>query len=468
LTVLAGRLDRLFGGPQDVEWARDTAGRLWLLQSRPITARGDTETHGPVLGPGPLAETFPEPLRRLEEDLWLWPVREGIVRSLRVTGAVSRRRLAASPVVVAVGGWPAADLELLGVRRSYARRLAPFTGLRRLGAAWRVGRLRAALPALVTELVARVDAHLIDVPPLAQLGDAELVMLLANARDELVAVHGYEILAGMLLPPDSECLAAPGVALSVLTRARAAGRPDAVTMASDPIVLTLIAPRIGGTTSVPPSPPAPLVPADARLDLRDTLRLRSRWLQELSGRAAGQLAVRLATAGRIPEPRLVRELSLDELRAVVSGSPAPPDLARRAAAEDGPPLPVEFRLCSSGAVVPIRRRGVHGDGLGAGGGRAVGVTCHEPPPAGSRDSVLVVPNLDPNLAEALPALAGLVSETGTALSHLAILARELGVATVVGVPAARQRFPIGSRLLVDGLTGQVQRLDETPDDGGGQ
>jgi phosphoenolpyruvate-protein kinase (PTS system EI component) len=45
------------------------------------------------------------------------------------------------------------------------------------------------------------------------------------------------------------------------------------------------------------------------------------------------------------------------------------------------------------------------------------------------------------------------------LSHLAILAREYGVPTVVAVHDALQRFPAGARLLVDGTTGEVRRLD---------
>jgi rifampicin phosphotransferase len=67
----------------------------------------------------------------------------------------------------------------------------------------------------------------------------------------------------------------------------------------------------------------------------------------------------------------------------------------------------------------------------------------------------VVDVLAPALATKLPGLVGLVSETGSALSHLAILAREMGVPTVVAVAGARQRFPEGSSVVVDGLTGEV-------------
>ena len=61
-----------------MEWAVDAADHLWLLQSRPVTAAGEAATAtGPVLGPGPLAETFPDPL-----DRWRW-----ICGSIRSGGA---------------------------------------------------------------------------------------------------------------------------------------------------------------------------------------------------------------------------------------------------------------------------------------------------------------------------------------------------------------------------------------------
>jgi pyruvate,water dikinase len=57
-------------------------------------------------------------------------------------------------------------------------------------------------------------------------------------------------------------------------------------------------------------------------------------------------------------------------------------------------------------------------------------------------------------------LAGLVSESGSTLSHLAILAREYGVPTVVAAHDALHRFPEGTRLLVDGRTGELSVLQE--------
>lgn len=462
---MAARVERLFGAPQDVEWALDRRRRLWLLQSRAVTAVAE-QARGPLLGPGPVAETFPAPLRRLEVDAWLVPLREGIVRALRTTGAVARRRLDRSPVALAVGGWAAVDLELLGVRRRRVR-LGWSSGARRLIAAWRVGRLRAALPVLAADLVAQVDEHLADVPPLSSLDDADLVTLLANCADELVSVHGYEVLAGMLLAAEPGTTPAPALALSALARARAAGWDDVAVVADEPVVLCLTAPRFGGTDELPPAPPAPLAGTGARLGVRDSLRVRSRWLQELGGRAMAVVGGRLVAAGRLTRAEQVRELGLDELRRIVAGAPVPADVEQRAQVVAGAPLPVEFRLTPAGGVVAARRPTDRADGLGAGGGRAIGRACHRWPPGEAEPgagagaaAVLVVPTLDPGLATVLPSLAGLVSESGSTLSHLAILARELGVPTVVGVADARRRYPAGTRLLVDGTSGEVHPLDE--------
>jgi pyruvate,water dikinase len=74
--------------------------------------------------------------------------------------------------------------------------------------------------------------------------------------------------------------------------------------------------------------------------------------------------------------------------------------------------------------------------------------------------VLVVTTLTPELAPLLPRLHGIVAETGSVLSHLAILAREAGVATVVGYAQARQQLPEGSDVLVDGDTGRVTPREE--------
>ena len=69
--------------------------------------------------------------------------------------------------------------------------------------------------------------------------------------------------------------------------------------------------------------------------------------------------------------------------------------------------------------------------------------------------MLVTTTLSPGLGPLLPRLKGIVAETGSVLSHLAILAREAGVATVVGYAGAMDDLAEGAVVQVDGETGRV-------------
>ena len=464
LTGLAGDVARVFGSPQDVEWAFDTAGRLWLLQSRPVTATGRTEiATGPILGPGPIGETFPDPLRRLECDLFVAPLRIGVIEALRAIGIAPHRQIAASPVVCTVGGRVAADLELLGwVHRPRGWGvLNPAPPARRLVAAWHVGRLRRALPGLAGDVVATTDRRLRALPALDRLSDEELVGVLGRVREELIAVHGFQILCGMLLPSAEDRPGASAVALASLTRKRAEGRSDEEIVDAAPVVLALVPPRVGPTAPLPSIEwAADDPPADVEtLEVREALRLRARWLDELAARAAWTLGGRLAAAGTLARQEDVALLSVAELADAVLSHARVDVTALPREQQAVPPLPATFRLTADGDVVAVvpptgKRGGPTAGARGAGGGRGAGPVRHDPDDVQAGD-VLVVRFLSPSLAGVLPRLAGLVSETGSTLSHLAILARECGVPTVVGAVGARDRFPDGVEVVVDGTTGEV-------------
>jgi pyruvate,water dikinase len=458
---MARRAEALFGGPQDIEWAIDAAGRPLLLQSRPVTAVG-THAEGPVFGPGPIAETFPDALQPLEQDLWIAPLRDALRVTLRLTGGAARRPLERSPLVVVVDGRAAVDLDLLEGGRGRRRGLAlldPRPPARRLRVAWQVGRLRGALPGLVRDVVSTLDQELASVPPLESLSDEDLLGLIDRSRAALRGAHGYEMLAGTLAVDDGPTGAE--LALALLAVGRRAGRTDEQIVASNPVVLSLVPPSIGGRAQLPPSGP-PMSSAGvgdvSELGPRESLRLRIRWLHELTARAAATLGARLADAGVLVHELAVAGLSWDELdRAVREAAVVDANVPRL----EAPPLPERFRLAADGTVVAVIDR--DRAGIGAGGGRAVGVVSHGQDPRPG--SVLVVDTLDPRLAPVLGGLAGLVAATGSPLSHLAILAREQGVATVVGVSNARHRFPAGTEVLVDGASGEVRVLTPAPVEG---
>jgi pyruvate,water dikinase len=479
LAGLAARTAELFGGPQDVEWALDTDGALWLLQARPVTAVAGA-VEGPVLGAGPVAETLPDALSPLEAELWVPPLRDAIRHALRITGSASRKKLATSPVVTTVAGRAVADLEILGIesRGGRLRRLDPRPPARRLRAAWSVGRVRVALPSLAHETIRDADTKQASVPPVDDLASLDLVAVLRRAIDVLTALHGQEILMGMLSSSDggaAHAVTAAGRALHLLAAARDAGLSDGEIVHRHPAVLALVPPSIGADPADGFGEFGPLerpqltettgggVSDDDPAILREALRLRARWVQELMARVAWELGHRLTSSGALPGASAVRHLRLDELESmVVTGASAPDDLDERVGTTAAPAiasLPAAFRVRTDGSVVAVarnaRRRGsTASDGTPAGGGRGEGVVAHGPgmPVHGA---VLVVTTLDPSLAAALPRLAGLVAETGSPLSHLAILARELGGPTVVGVPDARERFPEGAVVIVDGTSGDV-------------
>jgi rifampicin phosphotransferase len=461
LARLASRAEREFKSAQDVEWGIDSQGELWMFQSRPVTATsGSVVAKGPILGPGPVAETFPDPVAQLEEDLWVEPLRTAVTEALRLTGTVSRRRLSKSRVVTTVGGRVAADLELFGItkKRSFLARLDPRPPSRRLVAAWRVGRLKAALPALAADLISEVDSELAEVPPLDELLDPDLLQLIAGTRRVLVSLYGHEVLIGLFIENKATAPTAAWIALQDLRRARGAEMTDAQAIATFPSLLVLAPPAIGRLPGLPPTPKKLAAPqgSDELAITRESLRMRARWVQELGARAAWEAGRRAARRDLLADPDLVALFRFEELEPLLTESRVPEDLAGRVRPAS-PPLPAAFRIGEDDTVVPESVSA--GDGVGAGGGRAAG-TIRTDPSAVEPGDVLVVRTLDPGLASVLPDLGGLVAETGSELSHLAILAREFGVPTVVGVAGALERFREGADIYLDGSSGEVGLIED--------
>jgi len=470
LVALSAQVADVFGGPQDVEWATTADGQLWLLQSRFVTTEVRGVPRGPIYGPGPVAETFPEPLTELEHDLWVPPLRDAVREAVLLAGTSTAAELRASDIVVSVAGHVAIDLHLAGEitpRPSLIARMNPIPAARHLRGAWRVGRLRVALPCLAENLLDRVDADLESVPALDDLTSRQLLALLHRSRAVLRALHAHEILLGMLTDTGHNRMTGASVALRILEEARREGLSDAEIVRRSPAVLALVGPRVSAAATLPPDVTSINLGTDCESAndngiLREALRMRVRWLQELSGRAAWTLGERLTTSGQLTDPELVRHMSLAHVEAVTTRRAVViPALVADHAHDLGAPLPAWFRLSDLGKTIRVQRRDDVGSGTGAGGGTARGPVTHDvhDPPAGS---VLVTTTLRPGLGPLLNRLAGIVAETGSVLSHLAILAREAGVATVVGYAGAVDDLPEGAIVTVDGDTGHVTLEAEEP------
>jgi rifampicin phosphotransferase len=464
LLDLSTQVSSVFGGPQDVEWAIGDGAKVWLLQSRPVTTEIRGVPRGPVYGPGPVAETFPEPLTELERDLWVPPLRQAVREAVVLSGAATQAEVDASDVVVCVDGHVAIDLRLAGEikpRHSTLNKLNPIAASRNLRGSWRVGRLRSALPRLAEHLLDRTDADLEAVPPLTELTSRQLLGMLHRARDVLRALHAHEILMGMLTETSGNRMTGASVALRVLAEARQDGLADDEIVTRSPSVLALTAPQVSRAPALPEEVEAVYMPSSACQAcsangiLREALRLRVRWVQECSARAAWELGERLAASGDLTEPELVRHMTLEHLEAVATKrAVVVPALVMSHAHDFGKPLPAWFQLSDLGRPIRAQCAKEVGGGTGAGGGTGQGPVTFDAndPPAGS---VLVTTTLAPGLGPLLPRLNGIVAETGSVLSHLAILAREAGVATVVGYAGATDDLPEGATVLVDGDGGRV-------------
>ena len=117
---------------------------------------------------------------------------------------------------------------------------------------------------------------------------------------------------------------------------------------------------------------------------------------------------------------------------------------------DGRP---EYDFCAGGTVL----RGI-GTSLGRVTGRAVIV---EDPAAVKirRGDVVVARHTDPGWTPIFSVIGGIVMEEGGLLNHCSIVARELGIPSIVGVSRATQLIPEGARVTIDGGAGMV-RIEE--------
>jgi rifampicin phosphotransferase len=187
----------------------------------------------------------------------------------------------------------------------------------------------------------------------------------------------------------------------------------------------------------------------------------------------------LARMGAIAEFDDVFMLRLDELRGAFEGAIAHEELRelvavrrRQQARDESLVAPSRFttrgtpywngNLEAAGwSAARTARSGARElRGTPSGPGTAEGIAVVATEPRDVKGGVLITYRTDPGWVAALPAVSGLVIERGSPLTHVAVVARELRIPTVVQVRGATREIMTGMRIRVDGGAGLVTVLDD--------
>ncbi len=122
------------------------------------------------------------------------------------------------------------------------------------------------------------------------------------------------------------------------------------------------------------------------------------------------------------------------------------------------------RHATPASAGPHDERATTLEGLGASAGIYEGKACvvrdaRELDQDFDPGDILVAPATDPSWAPLFLIAGAVVIDTGSNISHAAVVAREMGIPGVVRVAGASERLRTGQRLRVDGNAGTVEVLD---------
>ena len=77
-----------------------------------------------------------------------------------------------------------------------------------------------------------------------------------------------------------------------------------------------------------------------------------------------------------------------------------------------------------------------------------------------KKEILVAERTDPGWVPLYPAVSGILIERGSILSHSAVVAREMGIPTIVGITGLMKLVKDGDRVKMDGTAGTVERVED--------
>jgi phosphohistidine swiveling domain-containing protein len=508
------------GVPQDIEWAFDADGTLWILQARPMTALPPAVSWQPS-APGAyhralrLGEWIGEPVTPLFESWLLSDLEVGLHAWIK--GELGQR--APLPLHVIVNGWYFYSLEWI----------APSNMLRSLPSIlWHVARQPRAAAGVVPRLVRHSFPIMerrwrADVQPRYRAAiaaaeervDALPVEGLSGLIDEMTALAGeyfgwvvalagaaykleinlarfyrkhleptlggshLPLLAGIEAPPEPE----PHAVVSLdwwYAPGRQAGSPTGE-VAHDRAIAARQAAEAAAREALASSPRRLREFESMLADGQRLVSIREEQVREwtlpwpVMRRAVVRIGESLVERGLLTQADDVFFLYRDEVTAALDGGdlPSAKNVPYRRAQRDEqaklvPPMaigkwnPMLKRFVDSypgmfGAK-PSERAIV--SGVPASPGIATGpVRVIRGPHEFDQlqpGEVLVAPFTAPAWTPLFTRAAAVVTDVGSAAAHASIVAREYGIPAVVGTGEATARLRNGMRVTVDGSTGNVE------------
>jgi len=515
----ARRIAEARGTPQDIEWAIDADGTLWILQARPMTALPpDVSWDAPAPGAYTrmlrFGEWIGEPVTPLFES-WLLTAMEDRMHALfrELIGQIAPR-----PYHVVVNGWYFYSINFIsggaflrslpgmlvkairsprhiaGVIPPTVRHSVPVTER-----TWREDlqpRYRASvadaerrvetlpvpeLPALIDELAELAGEYFTSIAALSGAGYKLEMNLAMFYRRHLAGSLGgshLPLLSGFEPPADRKRDAivsldwsqaplpveatAPSQSHGRVVEARQAAEAAAFeALASSPRRLRAFRRMLADAQHIVP----------IREEQTDELTIA--W--PVMRRAVLRIGQELAGRGVIAEPDDVFFLTRAEAMAALDGAGLAPTIdipGRRSARTEQarlvpPPLvgrvnPMLQRLWDSfpGLIGAVPSDNALVSGVPASSGRATGpVRVIRGPDQFDelrQGEILVAPLTAPAWTPLFTRAAAVVTDVGSAAAHASIIAREYGIPAVVGCGDATARLHTGMRVTVDGSTGNVE------------
>jgi len=513
----ARRIADARGVPQDVEWAIDMDGALWIVQSRPMTALPpDVSWDAPAPGAYTrmlrMGEWIGEPVTPLFES-WLLTTMEDRMHALfrELIGQIAPR-----PYHVVVNGWYFYSINFISggaLLRSFPTMLVKAIRHPRYIAGiipptvrhaypvvermWREDlqpRYRAAiadaegrvettpladLPALIDEVAELAGEYFVSIAALSGAGYKLEMNLAQFYRRHLATSLGgshLPLVSGFAAPPRRKRDVIVSLDWSYPTMAPEATEPPN----RERVVEAREAAEAAALATLASSPRRLRAFRRLLADAQHIVPIREEQTDELTiawpvmRRAVMRIGEALASRGAIADPDDVFFLTRDEALAALDGASPTVDIPGRRSV-----LAEQARLMPPrqvGRVNPMIQKvwdsfpGLIGarpsatalvSGVPASPGRATGpvrvIRGRDEFDELQPGEILVAPVTAPAWTPLFTRAAAVVTDVGSAAAHASIIAREYGIPAVVGCGDATARLQTGMLVTVDGSTGNVER-----------